>query len=65
MSKLKLLDYFQLFEGGAPHHLAAVSILEESMPDELLDHFADWAVCFRSATSEEYNEDKDRPKDWL
>ena len=40
MSKLKLLDYFQLFEGGAPHHLAAVSILEESMPDELLDHFA-------------------------
>ena len=29
------------------------------------DHFADWAVCFRSATSEEYNSNKDRPKDWL
>ena len=51
----KLLKFFEMFESGAPHHIAAVGMLEEALPPELLDRNSDWIVCFNAATSEEYN----------
>lgn len=44
--KIDLRKFFEAFDKGSPHHLAAVDQLAEEMPDDLLDKFSDWVVCF-------------------
>ena len=58
MNRVELLEFFNEFQKGSPHHLAAVKILENELPDHLLNEDSDWIVCFNAATWEEYN-DKD------
>ena len=43
--KVSLWKFFEAYE-GSPHQLAAVNILQESMPIELLDKFNEWITCF-------------------
>jgi hypothetical protein len=31
-----------------PHQIAAIQMLEDALPDELLDRNADWIQCFYS-----------------
>jgi hypothetical protein len=31
-----------------PHQIAAINMLEDALPDELLDRNADWIQCFYS-----------------
>lgn len=33
---------------GTPHHQAALNMLEDMMPPELLKNTADWVVCFNT-----------------
>ena len=33
---------------NAPHQIAAIQMLEDDLPDELLDRNADWIQCFYS-----------------
>tara|TARA_Y100000389_G_scaffold97240_1_gene94008 strand:+ start:569 stop:742 length:174 start_codon:yes stop_codon:yes gene_type:complete len=35
-----------------PHEIAAINILEDLLPAELLDKNADWIVCFFSEPAE-------------
>ena len=30
----------------SPHHIAAINLLEDAMPDELLDRHCEWIECF-------------------
>ena len=46
MKELSLRDVFKIYQ--APHQLAALGILEDSLPEELLARDADWIVCFFS-----------------
>ena len=43
--KITLHKFFEAYQ-GTPHQLAAVNILQESMPPELLDKFNEWITCF-------------------
>ncbi len=43
--RVSLLKFFAAYE-GKPHQMAAVSMLAESMPEELLNKFCDWITCF-------------------
>ena len=47
MKKVKLLKYFKKFTEN-PHHLAAISILQNELPDHLLSRDAEWIVCFEA-----------------
>jgi len=41
-SRLSLIDFFEHYDPGDPYHLAAISQLQESMPNSLLRSDADW-----------------------
>lgn len=43
--RIDLRKFFEAYE-GTPHQLAAVDQLADEMPQELLDKFSDWVVCF-------------------
>ena len=43
--RIDLRKFFEAYE-GSPHQLAAVDQLADEMPQELLDKFHDWVVCF-------------------
>ena len=43
--KVSLRKFFEAYE-GKPHQLAAVNLLQDSLPDEFLDKFNDWITCF-------------------
>ena len=43
--RIDLRKFFEAYE-GTPHQLAAIDQLADSIPDELLDKFSDWVVCF-------------------
>ena len=47
MKKVKLLKYFKKFT-ESPHHLAAISMLQDELPDHLLSRDAEWIVCFEA-----------------
>ena len=47
MKKVKLLKYFKKFTEN-PHHLAAISMLQDELPDHLLSRDAEWIVCFEA-----------------
>jgi len=49
MEKVDLLDFFQAF-ANAPHHIAAVHMLQRELDAKLLDQNADWVVCFEAET---------------
>jgi len=42
--KISLLKIFKAYK--EPHQLAAITILEHAMPDELLSRDAEWITCF-------------------
>ena len=47
---LALLPFFERFSVDAPHQLAAIKQLEESMPPELLEeHDADWFQAWKES----------------
>lgn len=43
---MKLTQVFKQYK--QPHEIAAINMLEDSIPAELLDRNADWIVCFYS-----------------
>ena len=43
--RVDLRKFFTAYT-GTPHQLSAVDQLAQEMPDELLDKFSDWVVCF-------------------
>ena len=43
--RIDLRKFFEAYE-GLPHQLAGVDQLAEALPEELLDKFSDWVVCF-------------------
>ena len=43
--RIDLRKFFEAYE-GSPHQLAAVDQLADALPEELLDKFSDWVVCF-------------------
>jgi len=43
--RVELRKFFAAYT-GTPHQLSAVDQLANEMPDELLDKFSDWVVCF-------------------
>tara|TARA_R100001082_G_scaffold308_2_gene188 strand:- start:10532 stop:10771 length:240 start_codon:yes stop_codon:yes gene_type:complete len=45
--KIRLLKFFKAFD-DSPHHIAAVEQLQCEMPDELLNKFSDWVICFEA-----------------
>ena len=47
MRKIKLEKFFKAYS-GSPHHLAAVRILEDCLPKELLDKESEWVICFEA-----------------
>ena len=42
---MNLRKFFAAFEGG-PHQLAAIEMLADAMPQELLQKHCDWISCF-------------------
>ena len=48
---MKNVDLRSLFEEfrGDPHQLAAIDVLAENMPSDLLDRDSDWIVIYRAA----------------
>ncbi len=48
---MKSIELRQLFAeyNGDPHQLAAIDVLAESMPSDLLDKDSDWVVIYRAA----------------
>ena len=46
---LSLLPFFERFSKDAPHRMAAVKQLEESMPPELLDEDAEWFQAWKAS----------------
>lgn len=45
---IKLRDFFANYK-GEPHQLAAVQLLQDAMPTELLQDTADWVEAYRAA----------------
>ena len=43
--KVNLWKFFEAYE-GKPHQLAAVHLLQDTMPEEFLDKFSEWVTCF-------------------
>ena len=43
---MKLTKVFKHYR--EPHQIAAINMLEDALPAELLDRNADWIVCFFS-----------------
>ena len=46
---LSLLPFFERFSKDAPHRMAAVKQLEESMPPELLEEDAEWFQAWKES----------------
>ncbi len=46
MKKLDLLTFFKSYR-GLSHQIAAIRMLEQSMPEELLKRNAAWVDCFK------------------
>ena len=44
--KLDLIKFFEHFEKGNPYMYAAISELQESMPQKLLDKKSDWFITW-------------------
>jgi len=42
--KVSLLKIFKAYK--EPHQLAAITMLEHAMPDELLQRDSEWITCF-------------------
>lgn len=47
MRKINLLKFFRAYADSS-HHIAAVNMLEDVLPAELLDKNSDWVVCFEA-----------------
>ena len=45
--KVSLRKFFEAYE-GTPHQIAAVEILADEMPDELLEKFSFWVETFEA-----------------
>lgn len=45
MSQIRLIDLIKRYK-GLSHQIAAIHMLEKSIPQELLDRQADWVDCF-------------------
>ena len=43
---MRLVQIFKHYK--EPHEIAAINMLEDALPDELLDRNADWIQCFYS-----------------
>ena len=43
--RIDLRKFFEAYE-GTPHQLAAIDVLADAMPSELLDKFSEWVECF-------------------
>ena len=43
--KIDLVHVIRRFS-GQPHQIAALNMLQEALPDELLDPSADWVDCW-------------------
>ena len=43
--RIDLRKFFEAYE-GSPHQLAAIDVLADAMPNELLDKFSEWVECF-------------------
>ena len=43
--RVSLRKFFAAYKGTA-HQMAAIELLADELPDELLDKFSDWVVCF-------------------
>ena len=52
-----LLSVIERFNAKSPHHRAAINLLADSLPKELLAEDADWVVLFENQVIElTYNE---------
>ncbi len=45
MTQIRLIDLIKRYK-GLSHQIAAIHMLEKSIPQELLDRHADWVDCF-------------------
>ena len=48
MKKVDIRQFFEEYTGD-PHQIAAIDMLQDSLPEELLDKDHDWVVTFRVA----------------
>lgn len=46
MRKIDLLTLIRSYR-GLSHQIAAIRMLQEQMPDKLLEKDSDWIVCFK------------------
>ena len=45
---LSLLPFFQFFRPDNPYHLASIKELEDSLPDEMMNHDASWIEIWKA-----------------
>jgi|TARA_B100000035_G_C21011560_1_gene559863 hypothetical protein len=46
MEKIRLIDLIRRYR-GLSHQIAAINMLQDAMPEELLDRDSDWIQCFK------------------
>ena len=46
---LNLIDFFEHFDGGDPYMRAAISELQDNMPEKLLNRRSDWFLTWTQA----------------
>ena len=46
---LNLIDFFEHFDEGDPYMRAAISELQDNMPEKLLERSSDWFVTWSQA----------------
>ena len=49
---IDLIEYFEKFDSGSPHHRAAINDLMGLIPKELLSKEASWVITFDAAVNE-------------
>ena len=53
---MHLDTFFQRYRDGLSHHKAAVQLLQDALPPELLEPDADWIVCFEAEPDDKIRE---------
>ena len=48
-NNLNLIDFFEHFDKGDPYMLAAISELQDNMPQKLLDKKSNWFLTWTQA----------------
>lgn len=46
MERIRLIDLIRRYR-GLSHQIAAIHILEDAMPEELLNRNSEWIECFK------------------